>query len=155
MTQRVFVNKENKATFTCPNCTKARIVDVSKFLGVKANAKLKAKCPCGHSYSVMLERRKFYRKETKLPGIFTTSKSAQEIPMTVANLSRSGLRFLTSETRGIEVGDQITVEFHLDDKNNSKIKKKAIVKSIADGAVGSEFSFVDEQDKVLGFYLFR
>ncbi len=155
MTQRVFVNKENKATFTCPNCTKARIVDVSKFLGVKANAKLKAKCPCGHSYSVMLERRKFYRKETKLPGIFKTSKSDQEIPMTVANLSRSGLRFLTSETQGLEVGDQITVEFHLDDKNNSKIKKKAIVKTVADGAVGSEFSFVDEQDKMLGFYLFR
>jgi hypothetical protein len=155
MTRTVFVDKENKATFTCPSCTKSRTVEVGKFLRVKASAKLKAKCPCGNSYTVVLERRKFYRKDTKLHGVFVPETTGKEIPMTVSNLSRSGLRFLTSQSSGLEIGARVTVEFRLDDKRRSLIKKKAIIKKVEDRAVGSEFCFVDEQDKVLGFYLFK
>ncbi len=155
MTSKVFVNSENKATFTCPACTKARTVDVTKFLESKASARVKAKCPCGHSYSVELERRKFYRKETKLPGVFKSDKNGKESPMTVTNISRSGLQFTTSESRYLEIEDRVAVEFRLDDKNKSLIKKKAIVRKIEGKFIGAEFCFIDDYDKVLGFYLFN
>ena len=152
---KVFVDSENKANFVCPSCTKSRTVDVTKFLDVKANAKLKAKCPCGHSYSVFLERRKFYRKETKLPGVFRPDKNGKEYPMTVTNISRSGLRFMSSEIRNLEADDRILVEFRLDDNAKSIIKKKATVRKIGGSYVGAEFCFLDNYDKLLGFYLFN
>ncbi len=155
MMQKVYVNSENKAIFTCPSCAKARTVEVSKFLGAKANAKLKAKCPCGHSYPVLLERRKYYRKETKLPGVFRLDKNGKESPMTVTNVSRSGLQFRTSESKNLEMEDLVALEFRLDDKNKSMVKKKAIVKKIEGNMIGAEFCFLDDYDKVLGFYLFN
>ena len=152
---KVFVNSENKANLVCPVCTKTRTVDVTKFLDIKANAKLKAKCPCGHSYSVILERRKFYRKEVNLAGVFKPDKSGREYPMKVINISRSGLRFSSSESRNLETGDRILVEFRLDDKAKSVIKKKAIVIVTKGSSVGVEFCFLDDYDKILGFYLFN
>jgi len=153
--QAVFVNSENKAIFTCPKCTKAKTVDISKLDIEKKKLNIRVKCTCGHIYPVVLERRKFYRKKTSLPGIFISEQNMKEFSMTVTNISRFGLEFNGSESEKLKVGDRIGVEFRLDDKSRSLIRKKIIIRKIEGKTVGAEFSFPDEYDKTLGFYLFR
>jgi hypothetical protein len=153
MKQTVFVNSENKAIFTCPNCTKAKTVNISNLVNEKKE--LRVKCTCGHVYPVVLERRKFYRKKTSLPGIFMLEQNRKEYSMTVTNISRFGLEFNSSESEKLKVGDLVGVEFRLDDKSRSLIRKKIIIRKIEEKIIGAEFSFPDEYDKALGFYLFN
>jgi hypothetical protein len=153
MKQPVFVNSENKAVFTCPKCTKAKTVDISNLVNEKKD--IKVKCSCGHVYPVVLERRKFYRKKTSLPGIFILEQNDKEYAMTVTNISRFGLEFNSSESEKLNVGDRIGVEFRLDDKSRSLIRKKIIIRKIEEKTAGAEFCFPDEYDKALGFYLFN
>jgi hypothetical protein len=151
----VFVNRENKAIFTCPQCTKAKTVDVSKIFYKTIKLSLKVRCPCGHIYPVILERRKFYRKHTSLPGFFKSENDMKELPMTVTNISRSGLQFKSSLSEKLKLGDRVIVEFRLDDRYRSVIKKKVTIMRIDGGTIGTEFCSMDEYDKVLGFYLFN
>lgn len=153
--QSVFVNKENKAIFTCPKCAKSKTADVSTLVMEKKKLSVRVKCPCGNIYSVALERRKYYRKKTRLPGVFILEQNHKEYFMAVTNLSRFGLQFYSSESDKLKVGDRIGVEFRLDDKTRSLIRKKVIIRRIEGNVVGSEFSSPDEFDKVLGFYLFN
>jgi hypothetical protein len=153
MKQTVFVNSENKAIFTCPKCTKAKTVNIANLVNEKKE--IKVKCTCGHVYPVVLERRKFYRKKTNLPGIFILEQNKKEYSMIVTNLSRYGLEFNSSESEKLKVGDRVGVEFRLDDKTRSLIKKKIIIRKIEEKTIGAEFCFPDEYDKALGFYLFN
>jgi hypothetical protein len=153
MKQTVFVNSENKAVFTCPKCTKAKTVNVSNLVNEKKEVKVK--CVCGHIYPVILERRKFYRKKTSLPGIFMLEENKKEYSMTVTNISRFGLEFKSSESEKLKTGDLVGVEFRLDDKSRSLIRKKIIIRKIEEKTVGAEFWVPDEFDKALGFYLFN
>lgn len=153
--QTVFVNRENKAIFTCPKCTKAKTIDVSKMILEKKKLNIKVKCTCGHIYPVVLERRKFYRKKTNLPGIFTLDEIPKEFPMTVIKISRLGIEFNSSESEKLKIDDRIGIEFRLDDKSRSLIRKKIVIKKIEGKSIGAEFCSQDEYDKILGFYLFN
>jgi hypothetical protein len=155
MPQSVFFKDEYKAVFTCPECTKSKTVDVSKVLFKTNKISLKVKCPCGHIFPVIIERRKFYRKETNLSGVFMLENNSKELPMTVTNISRSGMQFKSSKNENLKLGDQVLVQFRLDDKPRSLIKKKGILRRIDGMIIGIEFSVIDEYDKVLGFYLFK
>ncbi len=155
MMQSVFVNKENKAIFTCPKCIKAKTVDVSTLIKEKKKLSIKVKCSCGQIYPVVLERRKYYRKKTSLSGIFILEQNMKEFSMTVTNLSRFGLEFYSSESDRLQVGDRIGVDFRLDDKYRSLIRKKVMIRRREGNVVGVEFCFHDEYDKILGFYLFN
>jgi len=55
------------------------------------------------------------------------------------------------------LGDKIIVEFHLDDKNRSLIKKECIIKKDFGFEFGIEFISVhpsDPSDRAIGFYMF-
>jgi hypothetical protein len=155
MPQLVFVDSNNKALFTCPQCTKSKTIDVSKVLISPNKINLQIKCPCGNIFPVRIERRKFYRKETNLRGFFLLENNSKEFPMTVNNISRSGIQIKSSKTENLKLDDQILVQFRLDDKSRSLIKKKGIIRRIEGTTIGIEFSYVDEYDKILGFYLFK
>ena len=155
MIPSISVNRENKANFTCPKCTKAKTVDVSKLVMENKKLSIKIKCTCGHVFPVVLNRRKFYRKTTRLLGIFSLDQNAKEFPMTVVNISRCGIEFNTSESEKLKIGDLIGVEFRLDDKSRSLIRKKMIIRRKEGKQIGAEFCLPDDYDKVLGFYLFN
>ncbi len=155
MTQTVFVNRENKAVFTCPRCTRSKSTDVSRVFNADKKVHIKVRCPCGQIFPVILERRKFYRKPTRLPGIFIPEKTKKEFPMTVINISRTGLEFKSHEIKKLRVDDRLQVEFRLDDKSRSLIKKEVMIRKITENTAGTEFCEKDEYDKVLGFYLFN
>jgi hypothetical protein len=48
----------------------------------------------------------------------------------------------------------IFVEFRLDDANQSRIRKKVIVKNIQALSIGLAYADPQNHDSVLGFYLF-
>ncbi len=149
------MNDENMATFVCPKCELARTVDMAKYKDIKRAVKVRARCKCGHQYTVLLERRKFYRKTTDLKG-YIYGESESKGRMVVKDLSRFGLKFELESKRLLYEGDLLMVEFELDDGHRTLIKKEVRVKSISASLIGAEFldvGNVNLPDRRLGFYL--
>ncbi len=65
---KVFVTREGRATFVCPQCECPRTVEVSRNAQLAGASRVRVKCPCGHQYPVTLERRRFFRKAVNLNG---------------------------------------------------------------------------------------
>ena len=160
MAQKVYVTPAYTGVFECPQCKNSRSVDVSKFKKIEKEVKIKVNCPCGHSYPVILERRRHYRKTVNLAGSYlflVRGSPTKKKMLTVKDVSQSGLKIRVSEKPEFEIGDRILVEFHLDDNKRSLIKKETIVRAIKELHIGLEFSSMDSSDpgdKALGFYLF-
>ena len=141
----------NMATFMCPECVKAKTIDVSKYKDSGIPVQVKCKCPCGHSFSVYLEKRKHPRKEVTLPGIYAYFMSGKEVfreQILVLNLSLSGMRFKLYEDRDVAVGDKYLVTFNLNDPNRSLIKKEVVVRNVNDLQIGAEFCSEDQFNEI-------
>jgi hypothetical protein len=159
--EKIFLSENNMATFICKACGKARRADMSKYRNHDKAVRVKVKCQCGHSQSVLVERRKLFRKNVSLPGRFSWIDSAEEKKggwMTVQNISRAGLRIKFHVEQDIKVGMRCVVEFNLDDSQGSLIEKEGVVR-MTDGLIaGVEFDTsgpTDPTDKTLGFYFFQ
>ncbi|MFO8049125.1 MAG: PilZ domain-containing protein, partial [Desulfosudaceae bacterium] len=71
---------------------------------------------------------------------------------TIKDLSRSGLRFKTHLPRQFEVNEELMLEFELDDREQSQVQRKVIVRSQHGDSVGVSFATSNHYDK-LGAYL--
>ncbi len=154
--KRVFINSENKATFVCEKCTKAKTVDVSKYKNINRAVRIKCHCNCGHSYSVLLERRKTFRKQTRLSGVYIYGSKGFRGPIRVLDLSRTGIKIEVLDSRRFQPGDIFKVEFKLDDPQSSLIEKEVEAKLVKQNTVGGEFTSVsstDFSDKKIAFYV--
>jgi len=158
--QKIFISDQDTASFQCPKCKKGKEADVSKYKKIETAVTLKVKCSCGNKFSVTLERRKYYRKETKFPGKFIFSPLAgadQAGQMTVLDISKGGLKLKIASSPRFKKEDILEVEFKLDNKNNTLIKKQVQVKNISGNIVNVEFCAYDTNDagdKAIGFYLY-
>jgi len=162
MAVKVFVNSDNTATLRCPQCQKTRVVDVSKYMRPDAPTKLKAKCACGHSYAVYLEKRKYFRKQTNLEGVYhysvsngIVSSAEAQGGLTVLNISKTGMRLKLNSMPRFQVGDLINVEFRLDDSKKSLISRNVYVRNMKGLFIGVEYASQPSLDSALGFYLFH
>ena len=159
MVQRVFLTGEDMAAIECPLCRKTKLSDFSRFKHLGRKVTINVSCPCGHTFQVLLERRRHFRKFTNFPGAYKTiypPAFGQKRTMTVKDVSMSGLRLKVSPPPPFKKGDRLSVEFRLDDHRRSLVKKEVIVRSIADSMVGAEFCSKPSSvqgDKELGFYL--
>lgn len=154
MEVRVFVNTENMATFTCPECKAVKIGDVSKYIKHKTKVKINYKCKCGYKYSAYLERRKYYRKNTNLKGFyFVINNKDKTGEMFVRDLSRSGIRFETVTPPQCKVNEKVAMEFVLDDTRKSAVKKKAVVITVIGNKVGLKFMSLDHYDELGPYFL--
>ena len=157
MIEKVYITSKQMATFVCPNCEKSKTVNVSQYADLDKIVKVNVKCPCGHMYTTILEKRKKYRKETKLHGSYTRIVDGKEVEsglMMVRDLSTTGMKLKINGHHGCAVGDVILVEFHLDDTQRSLIKKKVIIRNINGTEIGTGLAPTEALDKALGFYLF-
>ncbi len=136
MTAKVLMNEKNMATFICPKCNKVKAANVSKYKDIETAVKIKCSCPCGHSYSVILERRKHNRKQLNLIGNYVSLKDNNRGTMIVVDLSRTGLGIELSVEQKLDIGEKLFLEFRLDDKQNSKIEREVDVRSIKGTLVG-------------------
>jgi len=155
---RTFMTKDNRAAFTCPKCGKVRVMDVSQFKDVnKATIKVKCKCPCGHQYSVLLERRREIRKEVYFPGTFNLMGQGNKPikgRITVRDLSRSGLRFEINAPYQFRTGETVLLEFTINDREQSLIKRNVIIRSQHGSLVGASFASTEHYDKLGPYLLF-
>jgi hypothetical protein len=159
MTEKVFIYKDNQAIIICPKCEKSKAIDVSEELGSKYLVRLQHKCSCGYLVIVLLERRKRHRKITNLKGVYSGLVSEEKEAkgsMTIQDITRAGLSFMLDERQSqkLNMGDNLLLEFHLDDKSRSLIKKEGLISNMRGPYIGVEFSSVDLYDRALGRYMF-
>ena len=159
--QRVFLSDDsNIAFFQCPNCNVTKEADVTKYKKITTAVTLKVKCTCGHKYSVMLERRKFFRKDTNLLGKFWFSPlegPSQRGMMTVLDISKGGFKLKIATRALFKPGDILELEFNLDNKTQTLIKKQVFVRNVKGNIVNVEFCSFDSDeggDRAIAFYLF-
>jgi hypothetical protein len=158
--QKVFLTHDFKATLVCPECDRSRTVNVAEHVKRDHEVKIRVKCPCGHRYPAALERRRFFRKGVHFRGTFSRTadgRAAGGGGMAVLDLSRTGLRIRLNTMGKLDVGDKLVVEFRLDDRQRSLIRKESIVRRIKGLDLGAEFASLEPSDphaKAIGFYLF-
>ncbi len=145
---------DGSAMFVCPECFKTKTVDVSKQCDKSGVIKVNCKCPCGHAYPVLLDKRKFDREVVTLPGAFVRcaeGETGNSEQILVLDLSLSGLRFLMKTKCTVEADEKLMVEFNLNDKEKSLIKEKVTVKYIQSNEVGAKFYSKTQQDKIKSY----
>jgi len=153
MVQKVFVTQDNKAKVICPECGKVRQMDVSKFSNYEKEVRLKCTCVCKHSFGILLERRKHIRRAVNLAGTLTVDST--ELPVTITDISRRGLKVMLDEPVDLSVNDKVILNFVLDDAGNSHVRKEVIVRKVMDTQIGVEFLSQDHYDKLGPYLLFH
>ncbi len=150
--QKAFVREDGTTVLKCPYCRHARTVSVKQIKDKKKF--IKVKCSCQKSYSVSLELRRMYRKNTNLKGRYVNHSLNNDTGMMVVkDVSMGGIGFEVIGANRIEKGHELEVTFTLDDTHSSVIKKQVSVRIVRDAFVGCEFQHAHEYDKSLGFYL--
>ncbi len=158
----IFVNQEDMALFSCPHCGKIKHVSVKKFKNIKHT--LQVKCVCGETFTADLNFRKKYRKLTNLDGFYCrASEVKKEDDMSemsrnckIVNLSFGGLGLHPIDGRILQLGDELIIDFCLDDKKQSHMVRKVAVRHVeVNSYIGTEFIDGNQfiYDKILGFYL--
>jgi hypothetical protein len=155
----IFTNADGQAMIVCEHCGITKSVRAAAFR--EFLKPLKVQCRCGATFFVRLELRKFYRKETRLNGEYSKldssgRSSVEKGKIFVEDLSRTGIGFCTTITHNMRVNEVVVVQFVLDDRQKTEIRKRAIVRRIEEQFIGAEFLDFDSysnDNRTLGFYL--
>lgn len=154
MVTRIFANSDFVATIPCPACGKSYQKEVSKFIGHRAEVRLKYTCKCKHSFPVLLERRRSIRKEVVLKGYLIEKNG--KTPLTIGDISKLGIRINFSRQVHFELDSIIDVEFTLDDPNCSCVSTQVKVKRlISPLCAGCEFMSHEHYDNLGKYFLFH
>jgi hypothetical protein len=149
---RTFVKDGDVAVIVCPTCGIAKEIKVGQYRNVMHT--LKVNCRCGVTFKVLLDFRQNYRKPTNLAGTYVMiPPAAGGGKMMVKNVSLSGIGFEITGHHAIQTGQKAIVEFTLDNRKESHIKKQITVRSIRGSFIGGEFQQDQAFEKDLGFYL--
>ena len=150
---KAFVRTDGSTTIICPECRIAKNVSALPFKGKKHL--LKVRCPCGKAFAVQLDFRHHYRKNADLPAkySFVDTPEDGDFNVQITNLSLSGICFTTNSPNLLTIGLNLIIEFNLDDKRKTLIKKKITVRNIREQVIGCEFTGNEAFEKNLGFYL--
>lgn len=156
--ERVFINESGDGTFICPYCSKGVIKDLSEFAQTRSAVRIRCKCSCGNVYRALLERRRHFRRIANLLGTYVFNGGADGRPakglIRVRDISQSGIQFTLNSVPVFDIGDQLTIEFTLDDEESSQICEVGVVRRVQSNVVGLEFKTTDHYGR-LGQYLFR
>ena len=152
-TVKTYVCQDNTATIICPSCNKAKTVRIKGKLQKKHS--VKARCGCGALFMVQLDFRRHYRKEVDLVGhyVVTDPPDGGSGTVRITNLSYEGIGFNLPRTHQLQPGQKLEIEFRLDDKKHTLLKKEAVVRLVEDGYIGCQFINQEYLEKALGFYL--
>ncbi len=147
--KKIFINNDDVATFQCPECENQVTMDFSRYREFSEIVMLEHRCKCGHTSTVLLERRKFYRREVNISGTYVLRRESDiKGTMRVKNLSRGGLKFGLDAERELKVGDKVFVKFQLGDENNTWIKKDVFIRTILELDIGAEFCSKDSRNTI-------
>ena len=158
-TYTIYTNLSESVTLVCEQCRRNRALRAAAVKDLPQP--LKVQCPCGATFGVNVIIRQFYRKKTRLYGIYVkhdpqTQQMLVQGRMIVEDISRTGLGLRTLGRHTILVNDVLSVAFTLDDTQKTDIQKSVRVRRIADRFIGAEFIDHDtytDTNRILGFYL--
>lgn len=150
---KTYVRPDNTAVLTCPHCTMQKVILADAFKGQKH--KLKVKCSCQKVFVVNLEFRSRVRKKIYLRGTYINhSLNDSSGILFVQDISVTGLAFTRVDVKKFKAGDELTVEFALDDEYNTEISKEVIVKDVRQNSIGCEFETSEDAfGSPLGYYV--
>ncbi len=151
---KTFVKTNDTASIRCPSCDLVKNIAVGKFRNTTRHT-LKTRCSCGAIFLIALDFRRHYRKQTDIFGMYSFIGSTRNGggKMKVTDISRSGLSFSVSGRHCIDIGQQALLNFRLDNKKQTELTKKVIVKNVRNNCIGCEFVNQNQIGKDLGFYL--
>ena len=133
-TVTTYVRNDDTATLICPACKTVKHIAVGKFRQGKHT--ITVRCICKHTFSVLFDFRQYYRKQVNLPGTY-------EI------ISEGGI---VSGLHRIEEGQKLQVEFQLNDKKKTLLKRELLVRTVRQNTIGCRLTNHLEE-KELGFFL--
>ena len=151
--KKTYVRPDNTVVLTCIHCGRQKVVMADTFKGYKH--KLKVKCSCNNVFAVNLEFRTRVRKRSHLRGTYINhSQGDSEGVLTVQDLSVTGLSFTCLDVTKFKEGDELSIQFTLDDEYQTEISKKVIVRNIRQRSVGCQFETAEETfGSPLGYYI--
>ena len=161
MLKKVHISDAKTATFVCSRCDNTKTVDVSRFIAGCARTRVRSKCTCGCSWTSILERRKSFRSAVSFPGVCMHAGAegqVDSIPVRVVDLSSTGLRIEQGGSHGIDssdyrLDDLISMDFHLNDRTMTHVRKTAVVKNISPQCIGAEFEASKQRDPAIDAYI--
>jgi hypothetical protein len=151
--KKTYVDTNGIAVLVCQKCGAVKREQAHAYKDVKGPVKIE--CPCGNIYEVSIEFRKFYRKDVKLYGAYSTpADPGRWQDLIVKNISMQGCGFETVKPNLLDPDQEINIEFELDDAKQSLIKKRAVVCSVYKKYVGCKYiELPGAIDQDYGFYL--
>lgn len=151
-TQKSFVKSDDQAMIVCPTCDTAKAISVAQFR--HRLHLIKVKCKCGHLFRVHLEFRRHFRKPTDIEGTYDLRPPATGGgKVKVINLSLSGACFEVRGLHDMKIGQEGSLVFTLDNRQETVLFKKVIIKTVNANRIGCEFVQDRAFEKELGFYL--
>ena len=147
-----FVRENGDAAIVCPNCQKVKNISVTSFS--KRKTRLKVQCSCSQVFKINLDYRQSYRKPTSLMGTYYlyTPSTGTNVAL-IKNLSFDGICLEMGGLHPVQTGQRGYINFTLDDKRRTQIKKEFLVQSISGNQIGCKFKKDQAFEKELGFYL--
>ena len=154
-TLKVFVNLENRIAFTCPECSRPTSIDIDSLK--QKISPLKVRCACKSIFSLDIDYRRYYRKQTSISGTCRSIRphSSREEEILVVNLSMGGIGFKVTAGWDIEVGHRLELKFQLDDRKKTSLRKVAEVVYVGEDIIGCRFESHQVFEQALGYYLQR
>lgn len=159
--KKIFLSSTQQAPFLCEACGKQVVKDVSRFTALDQKIQLKWTCACGRPNSVMLERRRFIRKNVNLAGVCsfeTQDGRSLSAAITLLDISQRGIRFRPVQDHRqppLQPGQRLSIRFSLDDQFKTSISRELIVRKVKGNVVGAEFISDDHYDKLGAYLLFH
>jgi hypothetical protein len=149
---KIFINSNNEGEIVCPKCEKAKTIHLAKDrIPIKP---IRVKCNCGHSFSIVLEYRKYYRKPVSIPGKLCHRQSGEELgEIVVTSVSVVGIGFDLKSVVSVLMDEVYEVVFTLDDNLDSTIREAVVVRRINGKDVGAEFLDAEKYNYELDFYI--
>ncbi len=95
-THVLYVNFTDSVILACEACHRSKTLPAAAVKDLPQP--FKVKCPCGAAFAVNIIMRQFYRKKTRLPGVYVkrhslTGKMLEQGRMIVEDISQTGIGF--------------------------------------------------------------
>lgn len=147
------VKNNNIVTIICPACNTVKHASTKNLRHPKNSVKIR--CHCNEVFQVKVNFRRHFRKKISIPGnyLITDPNGAGGGVIHIRNISRGGIGFTVSGVHSITKDSTLNLEFQLNDKKMTQMKKNAIVRSVQGNSIGCEFADQEKLEKELGFFL--
>ena len=138
--EKMIIAQSNVAQLQCLKCGNSNATVVTQYNSIEEKAVgLHVECACDHSFTVMLDSRKYFQKKLALEGIYRTENGLSWGKMIVLDLSRSGMNIKLDKESDIQIDEKSMVDFYIHDNQHSFISKEVAVKSIDNLFIEAKF----------------